>query len=60
MTNIVNVTYNRTGQSTRINPMGMRDMQALAFEYSDAQYLLLKSPPALSINIILDLIHSMF
>jgi hypothetical protein len=40
--------------------MGMRDMQALAFEYSDAQYLLLKSPPALSINIILDLIHSMF
>lgn len=46
MPDIVNVTYQQTGQSTQINPMGMRDMQARAFEARDAQYLLLKAPPA--------------
>ncbi|WP_319589269.1 DEAD/DEAH box helicase [uncultured Draconibacterium sp.] len=46
MQNIVNVSYNQTGQSTSTNPMGMRDMQARAFESRDAQYLLLKAPPA--------------
>ncbi len=46
MQNIVNVTYNQTGNSTKTNPMGMRDMQARAYESRDAQYLLLKAPPA--------------
>lgn len=46
MPDIVHVTYNQTGQSTQTNPMGMRDMQARAFEARDAQYLLLKAPPA--------------
>lgn len=46
MPDIVFVTYNQTGQSTKTNPMGMRDMQARAFEARDSQYLLLKAPPA--------------
>lgn len=46
MPDIVNVKYQQTGQSTQINPMGMRDMQARAFKARDAQYLLLKAPPA--------------
>ena len=44
--NIVDVSYQQTGQSTKANPLGMRDMQARAFEARDAQYLLLKAPPA--------------
>jgi len=46
MPDIVHVTYNQTGESTKTNPSGMRDMQARAFEARDAQYLLLKAPPA--------------
>lgn len=46
MQNIVDVTYHQTGESTKTNAMGMRDMQARAFEARDAQYLLLKAPPA--------------
>lgn len=46
MPDIVHVTYNQTGESTQINSSGMRDMQARAFEARDAQYLLLKAPPA--------------
>lgn len=46
MPDIVKVTYNQTGQSKKTNPMGMRDMQARAYESRDAQYLLLKAPPA--------------
>ncbi|MCD4651617.1 MAG: ATP-dependent helicase [Candidatus Cloacimonetes bacterium] len=46
MTDIVHVTYGQTGESTKINSMGMRDMQARAYESRDAQYLLLKAPPA--------------
>ncbi|MCK5375113.1 MAG: DEAD/DEAH box helicase family protein, partial [Alphaproteobacteria bacterium] len=46
MPDIVHVTYNQTGESTQTNSMGMRDMQARAFEARDAQYLLLKAPPA--------------
>lgn len=46
MPDIVNVRYNQTGQSTKTNSLGMRDMQARAFEARDAQYLLLKAPPA--------------
>ncbi|MCK4499768.1 DEAD/DEAH box helicase family protein, partial [Candidatus Babeliales bacterium] len=46
MLDIVHVTYNQTGESTKTNSSGMRDMQARAFEARDAQYLLLKAPPA--------------
>jgi len=46
MPNLVNVTYAQTGQSKSTNADGMRDMQERAFESRDAQYLLLKSPPA--------------
>ena len=46
MPNIVDVTYQQTGQSTKKNPLGMRDMQARAYEDREAQYLLLKAPPA--------------
>jgi len=46
MPNIVNVEYKQTGQSKSTNTYGMREMQERAFEYRDAQYLLIKSPPA--------------
>lgn len=46
MPNIVEVTYAQTGQSTSTNKYGMRDMQERAFEARNAQYLLLKAPPA--------------
>jgi len=46
MPNIVNVQYKQTGQSKSTNAYGMREMQERAFEYRDAQYLLIKSPPA--------------
>jgi len=46
MPDIVNVQYKQTGQSKNNNAYGMREMQERAFEYRDAQYLLIKSPPA--------------
>lgn len=46
MTNIVDVTYAQTGQSKSINEYGMRQMQEKAYDSRDAQYLLLKAPPA--------------
>ena len=46
MPNIVNVTYAKTGNSTKTNEFGMRDMQEKAYSARDAQYLLLKAPPA--------------
>lgn len=46
MPNIVNVTYAQTKESTKVNELGMRDMQEKAFEARDAQHLLLKAPPA--------------
>lgn len=46
MPNIVNVSYAQTGQSTKINSMGMREMQERAYLARDVQYLLLKAPPA--------------
>ncbi|MGB1242782.1 MAG: DEAD/DEAH box helicase [Chitinophagales bacterium] len=46
MPNIINVEYQQTGDSTSTNAYGMREMQERAFEYRDAQYMLLKSPPA--------------
>jgi len=46
MPDIVHVTYAQTGQSSKINAMGMREMQEKAYQARDAQYLLLKAPPA--------------
>jgi len=46
MPNIIDVTYAQTGKSTKTNEMGMREMQERAYSARDAQYLLLKAPPA--------------
>ncbi|MFO7862386.1 MAG: helicase-related protein [Salinivirgaceae bacterium] len=43
---LVKVHYQQTGQSKSTNQYGMREMQERAFEHRDAQYLLIKSPPA--------------
>ena len=40
------IPYKQTGASTQSNSMGMREMQAMAYEHRAAPYLLLKSPPA--------------
>ncbi|EPR5147795.1 DEAD/DEAH box helicase [Vibrio alginolyticus] len=44
--NILQVSYNQTGQSASHNDMGMREMQARAFAERASQYLLIKAPPA--------------
>ena len=46
MPDIVHVTYAQTGKSSKINYLGMREMQEKAYQARDAQYLLLKAPPA--------------
>lgn len=46
MPNLIDVTYAQTGESTSINKMGMRAMQARAYEARSNQYLLIKAPPA--------------
>lgn len=46
MPDLVHVTYAQTGQSSATNKYGMREMQEKAFQARDAQYLLLKAPPA--------------
>lgn len=46
MPNLVEVTYAQTGNSTKTNQDGMREMQERAFSARNAQYLLLKAPPA--------------
>ena len=42
----IRIDYQQTGRSTVADPMGMREMQAMAYEHRNAPYLLLKSPPA--------------
>ncbi|MDP3120090.1 MAG: DEAD/DEAH box helicase family protein [Sulfuricurvum sp.] len=46
MPDLVHVKYQQTGQSKKINALGMREMQEKAYEGKTAQYLLLKAPPA--------------
>ena len=46
MENIVNISYSQTGKATNTNSMGMRQMQAKAYEARLKQYILLKAPPA--------------
>lgn len=43
---VAEAIYAQTGDSTKINEYGMREMQAKAFEKRNSQYLLLKAPPA--------------
>lgn len=46
MPNIIDVTYARTGESTKTNQYGMREMQEKAFSARNSKYLLIKAPPA--------------
>jgi len=46
MENIVNISYAQTGKATNTNELGMREMQAKAYEARNKQYILLKAPPA--------------
>ncbi|MGQ4879207.1 DEAD/DEAH box helicase [Billgrantia sp. LNSP4103-1] len=46
MAELIKVEYERTGKSASSNELGMREMQARAYEKRDSQYLLLKAPPA--------------
>ncbi|MCY1697639.1 helicase-related protein [Lelliottia sp. SL45] len=46
MENILQVTYGQTGRSACLDELGMREMQARAFEQRNSPYLLIKAPPA--------------
>lgn len=46
MPNLVEVNYKQTGKSLNVDFYGMREMQRLAFEKKDSQYILIKAPPA--------------
>lgn len=43
---VAEATYKHTGESTKLDALGMREMQAKAYEKRNSQYLLLKAPPA--------------
>ena len=43
---IVDIHYQQTGAATAVNPLGMREMQALAYKARDKRFLLIKAPPA--------------
>jgi len=44
--NIVDIEYEQTGDSVKIDSMGMREMQHRVYEQRNSQYLLVKAPPA--------------
>ena len=44
--NIVDIKYQQTGTATAVNSLGMREMQALAYEHRNKRFLLIKAPPA--------------
>lgn len=44
--NVVNVSYAQTGASVHTDALGMREMQQRVFAQRNAQYLLIKAPPA--------------
>ncbi|MDY0747950.1 ATP-dependent helicase [Paucibacter sp. R3-3] len=46
MTDFVKLTYAQSGASQSVNGVGMRAMQARAFDERGSQYLLVKAPPA--------------
>ena len=43
---IVDIHYQQTGAATAVNPLGMREMQAMAYAHRDRRFLLIKAPPA--------------
>lgn len=45
-TNIVDIRYAQNGKSTQTNSLGMREMQAKAYEARNKRFLLIKAPPA--------------
>ena len=44
--NIVDIRYQQTGEASATNELGMREMQAKAYEARDKRFLLIKAPPA--------------
>lgn len=44
--NIVDIRYQQTGESSTTNELGMREMQAKAYEARNKRFLLIKAPPA--------------
>jgi len=44
--NTVDVTYQQTGESIKVDDMGMREMQRKVFEKRNSKHLLIKAPPA--------------
>ena len=44
--NIVDIHYLQTGKATATDALGMREMQALAYEHRNKRFLLIKAPPA--------------
>lgn len=44
--NIVDINYQQTGTSSATNALGMREMQAKAYEARNHRFLLIKAPPA--------------
>ena len=44
--NIGSYTFKQTGESTRSDEMGMREMQRRAYAKRASQYLLIQAPPA--------------
>ena len=44
--NIVDIKYQQTGTSSNTNALGMREMQAKAYEARNKRFLLIKAPPA--------------
>lgn len=43
---IVDIKYVQTGKSSAVNELGMREMQAKAYEARNKRFLLIKAPPA--------------
>lgn len=46
MDNIIDIKYSQTGESSKTNSLGMREMQAKVYEVRDKRFLLVKAPPA--------------
>lgn len=46
MPNLIEIPYEQTGASASTNELGMREMQARAFDARGQQFVLLKAPPA--------------
>lgn len=44
--NIVDIHYQQTGKASATDALGMREMQAKAYEARDKRFLLIKAPPA--------------